>query len=254
MRLERRVAKALTDDNVTSSELADLFGELQAAITDAEKAAEEERKKALDPAASPDVKAAREAMQASEFACERLRTLLPRLEARFGKVQRAEKKAAWRRERGALAPRVDALAQEMKSIYREFTPKLVDVLSRARELNDEVRRLNNAKPYPEPGEPDDGLRLFEVENVARNFEGFGQHGLTLDRDLVLPDFDDPCKKLWPPYEVPWGVQYVESMLAQLQRRPPPGSQAEHELRQQHQREQADQLKAHYERQEKAARK
>ena len=29
---------------------------------------------------------------------------------------------------------------------------------------------------------------------------------TLDRGLVLPDFNQPGKNAWPPYEVPFAVQ------------------------------------------------
>jgi hypothetical protein len=44
--------------------------------------------------------------------------------------------------------------------------------------------------------------LHEVELTARGYSDLGQHGLSLDRDMVLPDFADPSKKVWPPYEVP----------------------------------------------------
>jgi hypothetical protein len=49
------------------ADLATLISETESAIDAADKAAEEERIKALDPIASPDPKAAREAMQAAEF-------------------------------------------------------------------------------------------------------------------------------------------------------------------------------------------
>jgi hypothetical protein len=85
---------------------------------------------------------------------------------------------------------------------------------------------------------------------SRAYSDLGQHGLSLDRDLLLPDFANPSKRVWPPYEVPWGMQYCENLLAALQRQPPPGSSEEYELRPRRQREQADQLKIHHERQEK----
>jgi hypothetical protein len=223
MRLEHRVAKSLTDANVTSSELADLFGELQAAITDADKAVEEERKKALDPVASPNAKAAREAMQSAEFARDRLRTLQPRLQARFIKVQRVEKKAAWVREYDALAPRVAAQAEKLKAVYLKLVPELVDILTEARELNAEVRRVSSAKPFPESGEGDDGRHLYEVELLARGYSDLGQQGLSLDRDMVLPNFAEPTEKAWPPHETPLAVQVAQSVLALVQRLPPPGS-------------------------------
>jgi hypothetical protein len=41
------------------------------------------------------------------------------------------------------------------------------------------------------------------------------NGLLLDRDLVLPDFHDPSKKAWPPYEVPLSMQIAMSMGASV---------------------------------------
>jgi hypothetical protein len=63
-----------------------------------------------------------------------------------------------------------------------------------------------AKPYPEPGEPDDGRHLLATELVARGITGVGWQGLTLDRGLVLPDFSDPNRRSWPPYEIPLAIQ------------------------------------------------
>ena len=57
----------------------DVLVEAQAA----DKTEEEERTKALDPALSPDPKAARQAMEDAAFTRDRLKTLLPRLEARY---------------------------------------------------------------------------------------------------------------------------------------------------------------------------
>ena len=48
--------------------------------------------------------------------------------------------------------------------------------------------------------------------TARRYTNLGQNGLSLDRDLVLPDFVTPSQKLWPPYEMPPGLQYVLSMV------------------------------------------
>ena len=72
--LESRIATALTATEIKSSNLATLIAETETAITTADKTAEEERTKALDPIASPDATKAREAMQAAEFSRDRLRT------------------------------------------------------------------------------------------------------------------------------------------------------------------------------------
>jgi predicted transcriptional regulator len=81
--LEKRIAAALVGDDVSSTDLAALVAETEAAFSQAEATAEAERTKALDPALSPDARAAREAMQSAEFSRDRLRTVLPRLQARL---------------------------------------------------------------------------------------------------------------------------------------------------------------------------
>jgi hypothetical protein len=209
--LEARIASVLSDTDVTSAALADLVIETEAAITAAHKAAEEARVRALDPVLSPDPKAARAAMEDAAFTRDRLRTLLPRLQRRYDKVKRREVKTAWDKQYDALAPRVGALAEELKAHYCKFVPKIADILARARELNQEVRRVRDTKPYPESGQGDDGRHLYEVELVARGYSDLGQQGLSLDRDLVLPDFAEPSKRVWPPHEVPWNVRYIESL-------------------------------------------
>jgi hypothetical protein len=209
--LERRIAAALADDAITSTALSELLQETDAAIIAADATAEKERAKALDPALSPDLKGARQAMEDAAFAADRLRTLLPRLQKRCAQVQRAEVKSHWVAQYDELAPRVTALAEELKAIYTDFVPKIVDVLTRARKLNTELRRVRSAKPYPETGEALDGRDLYEVELVARSITTFGLNDLSLDKHLVLPDFERPSQKAWPPYEVPFAVQVALAM-------------------------------------------
>jgi hypothetical protein len=40
---------------------------------------------------------------------------------------------------------------------------------------------------------------------ARGVTGFNSPDYSLDRGLVLPDFNEPGKRSWPPHEVPLGV-------------------------------------------------
>jgi hypothetical protein len=101
---------------------------------------------------SPDPKAARAAIEDAVFARDRLHTVLPQLQAQLAKVQRAEKKAAWVREYEEIVPRVNALAAELRSVHTEFEPKIVDILTHARVLDAEVRRVRSRKPPPECGE------------------------------------------------------------------------------------------------------
>jgi hypothetical protein len=216
-KLEERIALALTDDAITSVKLGDLITETRDAIDAAEQKAEHERACALDPLRSPDAGKAREAMASAEFARDRLRTVLPRLEERFEQVRRVEIKARWVASYEITKAKVDDAAEELKAIYLEFVNKFVAHMLRIRQVDAEAKRVMAAKPYPEAGE-DDGRRLLATELVARRVTGVGHSGLTLDGGVVLPDFTNPEKRAWPPYEVPFSVQYAESIAALVSRR------------------------------------
>ena len=94
--LESCIASSLVSDDIKSSDLAKLITETEGAIAAADKAAEEERERALDPIASPDATKARETLQAAEFTRDRLKTVLPRLQKRHNELQELEYYAAWR--------------------------------------------------------------------------------------------------------------------------------------------------------------
>ena len=165
--LEHRISAALGDEAVTSDTLSDLIQETDAAIIAADATAESERAKALDPTLSPDPKAAREAMQAAEFARDRLRTVLPRLQKRHERAASAERKAAWIERYDAIKVEHDAAVAELRNLYPKVVSELVELLSRNRELDARVRNVMAAKPFPESGEPDDGRRLLAIECAAR---------------------------------------------------------------------------------------
>ena len=97
--LENRIATALAAIDITSTDLTQLVVEAEAAIAAADNVAEDERAKALDPALSPDPKAARQAMEDATFMRDRLKTLLPRLETRYREIADAEALSAWRPKR-----------------------------------------------------------------------------------------------------------------------------------------------------------
>src|SRR5262249_14104252 len=209
--LEHRIAAALGDDTITSNALSELLQETDVAIIAADRTAEEERVKALDPALSPDPKAARAAMEDAIFARDRLRTVLPRLHKRHERVARAEQKADWIETYDAIKVEHDAAVAELRNLYPRVVGELVELLSRNRELDARVRVVMQAKPFPEAGEPDDGRRLLPIEYAARGVSGFGPNDLSLDRHLVLPDFTERGKKSWPPHEVPLGALLAVQM-------------------------------------------
>ena len=201
--IEQRIAAALTSTDITSSDLAALIAETESAIATADKTAEEERAKALDPALSPDPKAAREAMQAAEFSRDRLKTLLPRLQARHKQLQAKEYEARWYAEFEGVEAKRDALVEELR-VYPAMVAKLINILSRIPAIDAEVSRINGSAPS---GVKD---RLLKVEQQARGVEGFGVSGawdprglLALAADLKLPKFEEDGNRYqysWPPLQ------------------------------------------------------
>ena len=73
--LEQRIAQALSDEKISSLDVADLLNETENASAEADRAAIEARELALDPIASPDANKARAAIEDANFMCARLRTV-----------------------------------------------------------------------------------------------------------------------------------------------------------------------------------
>ena len=108
--------------------------------------ADEERTKALDPAVSPDPKAARQAMEDAAFARDRLKTLLPRLETRYREIAEAEALAAWRAEADELEPRGVALLDGFAEFYPEMSKRIAKHLDDMRAFDKQVDDLNRRLP------------------------------------------------------------------------------------------------------------
>ena len=89
-------------------------------------------------------------------------------------------------------------AARLRVVYLEFESKLVEAL------------------YEAHG---DGCYLLTVEMAARGITGIGRHGLSIMKDLTLPDFSEPTKLAWPPPTVPLAVQIATSAI----HRPHPGA-------------------------------
>ncbi len=192
--LEERIATALVDE-IKSPDVAALITETEAAITDADTNAKAERIKGLDLLASPDADNARQAMQAAEFARDRLQAALPRLQDRHCEVVAAEEFARWLPRQEAVKARRDALAAELCDRYIPFTNELVPLLLDIEEVDAEVRRVNAEAPR-------DGVTamyLCSVEEEARGGETLKLHDLQIMRDLRLPSWEPCSVPVWPPH-------------------------------------------------------
>jgi hypothetical protein len=195
--LESRIAAALAGP-VTSAVLAALVRETEMAIGAADKDAKEARERALDPVASPDPTKAREAMEAAEFARDRLKTVFPRLQSCFDKVSAQETYDAWIVEYERVKQFRDAAADELKAIYLPFLAAMTDLLLKVEIIDAEVRRINAAKPYHAAAANGDGRHLREVELEARGLESLG-HTLSILKDMRLPKWERAELPAWPPH-------------------------------------------------------
>jgi hypothetical protein len=210
MTIEQRITAALNNRAAKSDALAELIVETEAAIAAAEKGAEAERAKALDPMRSPDPAQARQAMEDAEFAVQRLRSVLPRLQQRHQQVAGAELYAEWGQQFDALIPRHKAAAERLRTIYQKVEAELIPALVEARAVDAEVRRVANAKPYHLAQSNNDGRKLPTVECAARGLRGVIPEFSLLQ--IKLPAFDKPNQLAWPPYELPLAVQVAASMV------------------------------------------
>lgn len=203
MTIESKITEALSSRKNTSQALAQLIVEAETAITEAEQSAEAERKRALDPVRSPDPAQARQAMETAAFVAERLRTLLPRLQQCYDQVVQAEQYTAWVASFDAIKPRHAAAAAKLREVYTAFAAKLVEALTEAKQVDAEVHRISNMKPWYVPQANGDGRTLPTVEAAARGLPGVNPDYSIMK--LRLPVWDKPNQLAWPPHEVPLGV-------------------------------------------------
>jgi hypothetical protein len=194
MNVDQRIASALTDE-ITSADLELLISEAKEAITTAEEAAEAARKKALDPALSPDPTKARVEMDEAAFARDRLRTAFPRLQERHREVYAAERYAEWLPKYEAMKAKQTTLAQELEEIYPAFEQKIVDLLLRIEKVDGEAINLDWYKPKDSNGDPwGDGRHLGKTEQLVRpNVRA------SILQELKLPSWSGETQLAWPPF-------------------------------------------------------
>jgi hypothetical protein len=202
--LEQRIATVLSSDT-TSDVVAILITEVETAIVAADNAAEAEREKALDPIASPDAAKAHEAMQMVEFSRDRLRTALPRLQARLEQLQAEEYLTQWRSDYEKLKVKRDGLAEELRAIYPVFETKITDLLTRIAANDAELSRLHQARPGGV------ALHLLGAELVARDLERFRSLEPSIAQELKLPTFAPGQRLAWPPSQPALAVMVAQSM-------------------------------------------
>jgi hypothetical protein len=198
--LEHRIAQALSDNDITSHDIAHLLIETEQASIDADKQAIIARDLALDPIASPDTHKARAAIEDANFVCARLRTVMPRLQTKYDKTHRAERYAKWSLEYDRVKIKRDAAAEKLRQLYPKIEAELVALLLDVEATDREVQQINNAEmPFLTDGYPRDEQRrlLRSVELEARGIHHYGSYDLQIVKDLKVPNFSEPAKLAWP---------------------------------------------------------
>jgi hypothetical protein len=108
-------------------------------------------------------------------------------------VAAAEAHARWLSRYEAVKARQAALAQELEALYRPFQAIMVELLHRIEDVDEEARRVNDAKPFTSNG---DGRLLGNTESVAR-----APAGLSIVKDLKLPAWEGNSIPAWPPQQL-----------------------------------------------------
>ena len=188
--LEERVEVALQPDAaVTAIDLGALIEETKTHIAKADQL------RTVDQTSSPDPRAARQLTIDAILAADRLRSLLPKLQARYEQVHEqeetawwAQQEAAWLTEHDTLKRERDALAEELPEVYPDAASKIANLFG-CIAINDKaLAELHLHRP----ARVEQYLR--SAEQHARGPERFNQNSLLASVRL----FDwDTGHQIWP---------------------------------------------------------
>ena len=188
--LEKRIAAALSAEDIASSNLSALIAETEAAIVAAAATAAKINEAAMDPIAMPDANRAMAAIENAAFAVARLRAVLPRLQQRHQELEMAEHVAAWEADRDRVEVLRDAAAKNFAK-YPELVAQIVDLLRDAEQVDKEVSRINGLAP------PGPYRHLLGVECVARGLPAFSASEPQISKGVQLPDYEHSALMAWP---------------------------------------------------------
>ena len=202
--LERRISTALTGDK-TAHDLANLLMQCDLAVPQAEEFAKSELERALDPLRSPDdPREARQQAEDATFASNRLRTLRPRLLARYHEVSAAEQRQQYLVRYERLKIEGAALGAELADCYPGLVGPLVEVFVRLSAFREQTRALH----LSDPGDGRPHLRDPELQ--ARRLDGFTRDVPSLLESVHLHDWQSG-REVWPPRQPAFAAEFVQSM-------------------------------------------
>ena len=208
--LEQKCVAALTVEPAPSlAEMLTLVAELEAAIIEADLATVTAQTALLDPIASPDYRAAKAAVELTEFVGDRLRSLHPKLSGRASEISVEEDRAEWRIDFASAAEKRNGLSAELRQLYPKVVSQLVDLFNRIAANDRKLSQLHQSRPSGAKGQ------LLGAELTARGLTGFTRDQPSiLGRDrLQLPDWTDSSRMAWPAPQTPASVLLSESIAA-----------------------------------------
>ena len=202
---ERRLKAALTDSSatITAATLEKLLHECDNAIAAAQQEAIDARERGLDFVASPDIKAAREAVDDAEFFVSRLLTQRPRLAALLDARRAQEQRAQYLARYEQLKSEGAALAQELAEIYPALVGPLVGVFTRIRAFEQQCSALHQTDPGSMP-------HVVDPELQARGLAEFSRDLPSLLESVRLSDWRTG-KEIWPPRSGDFAASFAASM-------------------------------------------
>jgi hypothetical protein len=189
--LEQRIIAALNNPNAGSADLAELVAETETAATAAEQSAKDAYDKAIDLMVTPDASEANQAASAAALTRDRLANVLPKLRSALSAALAKERLERWQADHARLRPKRDAVAARFAETYKDAVAKLLAAFQEAETLDREIDHLHGDAP------PGVGERLVKVSSSRL-------------AGTQLFDFDTGTK-VWPPHQIPLGVEFVQSM-------------------------------------------
>jgi hypothetical protein len=205
--LEQRIAAALTPTDITSTDLAALIAEVEAAAAAADAAAAKSREQALDPAIVIDVAQVSAEVTAVELTRDRLQAALPRLRTCYTEVREQEDIAKWQAEAAPLQERRVVLGTKFGKDYPKLMNEVLHQLRDMWALDQEINALNRRRP-------DNAGALVELITPA-----FSKYLKIPDPAMDAKRWEHESGYLWPPQQPNLTLQMLAAM------RPDPSSSA-----------------------------
>jgi hypothetical protein len=202
--LDQRIADTLANpDQLTSSELAELLGEVATAIAISDRIANINRERAYD-AATIDP-AARGKMEDATFVAARLRNAQAALTPYHQAAVERENHARWSAEGVVIEQKIVELAKELATTWPETVSRLVNLFQRIAAADREAASFCNRAPAG-----------YFVKGVEATIGGAAK---IIDK-VRLPSTVEGAVDVWPPKN-DWATGYALSVAAGMQSVAPP---------------------------------